>query len=217
MESPISYIKCFPFFNFIVYEAKMKKKSDPVALFAELYEKILQSGALEEPSAMTLATATPDGKPSARVVLLKGYDEHGFVFYTNLESRKAAELKINPQAALCFYWEPIHYQVRIEGSVLQVPEEEADAYFATRPRGSQIGAWASSQSSQLKDRTELETRFRETEQKFEGETIPRPGFWSGFRLAPQRFEFWERRENRLHERFLYVRKNARWEMSLLYP
>lgn len=195
----------------------MKFEPDPIKLFALLYDKIRHLDVLEEPSAVTLATATPDGRPSARVVLLKGFDAGGFVFYTNMESRKATELRANPQASLCFYWEPIHYQVRIEGQAEQVSDEEATAYFAARPRGSKIGAWASFQSSILKDRAELQTRYKEIEEKFAGKEIPRPRFWSGYRLSPERIEFWRRGENRLHERTLYVREQKGWTVSLLYP
>lgn len=194
----------------------MKPETDPIQFFARLYEQVQQSG-LPEPAAMTLATATPEGKPSARVVLLKGFDENGFVFFTNLESQKAHELKSNPYAALCFYWEPIHYQVRATGEVELVSPEEADAYFATRPRGSQIGAWASKQSAVLKDRSELEARFERYAKKFAGQEIPRPDFWSGFRLRPQRIEFWKRQDNRLHERTAYLRENGKWTAKFLYP
>lgn len=168
-------------------------------------------------TAVVLSTTGQHCKPSSRVVLLKEFDDRGFVFYTNLESRKTTELKRNPYAALCFYWESIHYQVRIEGSVEQVSDEEADAYFATRPRGSQIAAWASKQSSTLKDRSELEARFQELEKKFAGKEVPRPPFWSGIRVKPERIEFWKRYENRLHERILYIRKKDTWIRTLLYP
>jgi len=190
--------------------------SDPFELFSKLYAEVQKSD-LEEPSSVTLATATPDGKPSARVVLLKEFDESGFVFYTNLSSRKARELRANPNAALCFYWEPVHHQVRVEGKVSQVADSEADAYFATRPRGSQIGAWASKQSSELADREELAERFSKYEKKFAGKQVPRPDFWSGFRLTPIRMEFWERRENRLHERTQFVREGDTWSVTYLYP
>lgn len=181
-----------------------------------MYQKVANPD-LPETTAVTLATATRDGHPSARVVLLKGFDEHGFVFYTNLGSRKAEELKANPLAALCFYWPSIHHQVRIEGRVEQVSDQDADAYFATRPRGSQIGAWASFQSSTLENRRELEARFQEYEKKFAGQEVARPPFWSGFRLLPELIEFWKGRENRLHERTLYIRQKNGWKVSLLYP
>ncbi len=194
----------------------MKSETAPIELFASLYQKIVDPN-IPESAAATLATATPDGKPSARVVLLKGFDERGFVFYTNLESRKAKEIKTNPYGALCFYWQPIHYQVRIEGKLSQVADEEADAYFATRPRGSQIGAWASQQSAALTSREELETRFLELEKQYAGKIVPRPPFWSGFRLAPSHIEFWKGRENRLHERTLFVKENNTWRVTYLYP
>lgn len=194
----------------------MQTENYPIKRFAQLYQRMTASDA-PEPAAVTLATATSDGKPSARVVLLRGFDENGFVFYTNLESRKAEELRANSFAALCFYWEPIHYQVRVEGRVEQVTDEEADSYFASRPRGSQIGAWASKQSSTLKSREALIARFGKYEEEFEGQTVPRPPFWSGFRLIPQRIEFWQRQENRLHNRELFVKAQNTWTKSSLYP
>ncbi|MFQ5754065.1 MAG: pyridoxamine 5'-phosphate oxidase [bacterium] len=189
---------------------------DPIKKFKLLYHKFAKCN-VPETSAVTLATATADGKHSVRVVLLKGFDSQGFVFYTNLESRKATELRANPHAALCFYWEAIHFQVRVEGRVQQVTDAEADAYFATRPRGSQIGAWASKQSTQIQDKNELVNRFQEYEQKFAGQAVPRPAFWSGYRVIPERIEFWERRENRLHERILYIRHNNAWNIRRLFP
>jgi pyridoxamine 5'-phosphate oxidase len=170
-----------------------------------------------EPSAVVLATADAEGRPSARVVLLKGFDEHGFVFYTNLQSRKGNELQANPHAALCFYWSPLYQQVRVEGRIEIVSDAEADAYFATRPRGSQIGAWASKQSASLKSRDQLEADFQAVEKKFAGREVPRPPFWSGFRLIPERIEFWESRENRLHDRTVYTRENDEWILEKLYP
>src|SRR5271166_6177390 len=143
--------------------------------------------------AMTLATTTPDGRPSARVVLLKGFDTGGFVFYTNLESRKSTELFANPHAALCFLWKSLNRQVRVEGVVEEVADDEADAYFATRPRESQVGAWASDQSRPLADRAELEQRFAEFSRRYGEGAVPRPPHWSGFRVVPQRVEFWQER------------------------
>ena len=189
---------------------------NPIKRFSQLYKQILKSD-LPEPSAATLATATPDGKPSARIILLKGFDERGFVIYTNLESRKAMELRANPRAALCFYWEPIHHQIRIEGEVEQIPAAEANAYFAKRPRGSQIGAWASKQSSVLQDASELAASFQKYEKKFADKEVPRPDFWSGFRLRPHLIEFWERGGNRLHARTVYSLENDEWQIKLLYP
>ncbi len=194
----------------------MAIESEPLQKFQQLYERYQKEG-MPEPSACVLATATPDGKPSARVILLKGFDERGFVFYTNLTSRKAMDLKANPRAALCFYWEPIDYQVRVEGRTQLVAPEEADAYFATRPRGSQIGAWASHQSAPLANRQELQQRAHQYESQFQGREVPRPDFWSGYRLTPEAIEFWRRKENRLHERILYQRHDNEWRQQLLFP
>lgn len=194
----------------------MEIETDPIKRFAQLYNKILKPD-VPETSAMVLSTASPDGKPSARVVLLKSFDEDGFVFYTNLESRKAAELKANPHCALCFYWEHIHYQVRVEGRAAQVSDKEANEYFATRPRDSQISAWASQQSQTLKDRQELEARFKKYERVFADKAVPRPPFWSGYRVIPEHIEFWKRRDSRLHERTVYIRENASWTIKLLFP
>lgn len=194
----------------------MIEPPDPIARFAKIFEQA-KKVVTPEPTAVTLATASADGKPSARVVLLKGFDERGFVFYTNLESKKGAELKANPHAALCFYFPPLYQQVRVEGRVEQVSDAEADAYFITRPRGSQIGAWASKQSALLASREQLEADFKAVEEKFSGREVPRPPFWSGFRLMPERIEFWESREDRLHERTLYSRKNSEWVLEKLYP
>ncbi len=167
--------------------------------------------------AMTLATTTPDGRPSARVVLLKGCDALGFVFYTNLESQKSAELLANPYAALCFLWKSLNRQVRVEGPVEQVADDEADAYFAGRPRDSQIGAWASDQSRPLASRTELERRVQAFSDRFGEGTVPRPVYWSGFRVVPQRVEFWQERPFRLHDRLLFVREGERWRRERLFP
>ncbi len=194
----------------------MIEPSDPIARFAKIFEQA-KKVVTPEPAAVTLATASADGKPSARVVLLKGFDARGFVFYTNLESQKGRELKANPYAALCFYFAPLYQQVRVEGRVEQVSDAEADAYFATRPRGSQIGAWASKQSAPLTSRDQLEADFKKVEEKFIGHEVPRPPFWSGLRLIPERIEFWESREDRLHDRTLYSRQNSEWILEKLYP
>jgi pyridoxamine 5'-phosphate oxidase len=167
--------------------------------------------------AMTLATTTSDGRPSARVVLLKGLDERGFVFYTNLESRKSKELFGSPHAALCFLWKSLDRQVRIEGVVEMVGDEEADAYFAGRPRDSQIGAWASDQSQPLASRAELERRVDEFSRRFGEGEVPRPPYWSGFRVVPQRVEFWQERPSRLHDRILFIREGDVWRRERLFP
>jgi len=166
---------------------------------------------------MTLATATPEGRPSARLVLLKGFDRRGFVFYTNLESRKSEELYANPYAALCFLWKSLNRQVRVEGAVEQVGDDEADAYFASRPRDSQIGAWASDQSRRLESRALLEGRVEEFSRRFDQGTIPRPAYWSGYRVVPQRVEFWQERPSRLHDRLLFVREGEGWRRQRLFP
>lgn len=192
---------------------------DPIELFIELYAQArrLDPLVIREPNAMTLATADESGRPSARLVLLKGVDVRGFTFYTNLESRKARDIAVNPTAALCFYWFPLDVQVRVEGGVTQVADEEADEYFATRPRGSQVGAWASSQSSVIARAGELEERVARYEAEFEGRDVPRPAYWSGFRIAPHRIEFWRNRANRLHDRVLYTRDGGGWRAETLYP
>jgi pyridoxamine 5'-phosphate oxidase len=167
--------------------------------------------------AMTLATAAADGRPSARVVLLKGFDEHGFVFYTNLASRKSTELFANPYAALCFLWKSLNRQVRVEGPVEPVADDEADAYFATRERDSQIGAWASDQSRPLNSRAELERRVAAFSDRFGEGRVPRPATWSGFRVLPRHLEFWQERPFRLHDRLLFIREGEGWRRERLFP
>jgi pyridoxamine 5'-phosphate oxidase len=172
----------------------------------------------EDANAMTLATATPDGMPSARIVLLKGADARGFVFYTNTESRKGDELSTNAHAALLFHWKPLGRQIRIEGKVERVTDAEADAYYATRPRISRLGAWASDQSRDLPDRAALERRLAEYEARYPGDEIPRPPHWSGYRIIPERFEFWQNMPFRLHDRTVYTKAaNGGWTIGKLYP
>ena len=166
---------------------------------------------------MALGTIENGEQPSVRIVLLKDFDERGFVFYTNYEGRKGRHLLAHPRAALCFYWAPIDIQVRIEGTVSKVAEDEADAYFATRARLSQIGAWASRQSQPMERPTDLDDQVAKYEREFEGRPVPRPKFWSGFRVRPETIEFWKARPNRLHERHLYTRDGDRWRIEILYP
>ena len=189
--------------------------------FAEFSEWLALAGAhdgIKEPTAMSLATADASGALSCRIVLLKAHDERGFVFFTNLESAKSRQLIANPQAALCFYWMPLDRQIRIEGTIEAVSEQEADAYFASRPRGSQIGAWASRQSRPLDSRATLERALDELEHRYEGQPIPRPPHWSGWRLKPRRIEFWIQGDYRIHDRWDYqLQTDGSWQRQLLYP
>ena len=190
--------------------------NDPLALFERWFAEA-KAREPNDPEAMALATATGDGRPSVRMVLLKGHDARGFVFYTNLDSRKGAELAANPHASLLFHWKSLRRQVRIEGKVSAVGETEADAYFASRGRDSRLGAWASDQSRPLADRATFEARVEAMRERFAGGDIPRPPRWSGFRLSPQRIEFWSDRDARLLERRLFVATQAGWSEGLLYP
>jgi pyridoxamine 5'-phosphate oxidase len=196
--------------------ARTAAAEDPIALF-EAWMAEAATSEPNDPNAVCLATATPEGRPSARMVLLKGVDPQGFVFYTNLESRKGRELTANPFAALCFHWKTLQRSVRVEGRVEAVSAEEADAYYASRARGSRIGAWASRQSRPLEGRWALEKAVAEYTLKFGVGEIPRPPHWSGFRLLPDRMELWRDMPFRLHERRVFHRAGAGWEMEMLYP
>jgi pyridoxamine 5'-phosphate oxidase len=190
--------------------------ADPFILFEEWFAEAGRSEPADA-NAMTLATCTADGAPSARIVLLKDWDARGFVFYTNKESRKGDELAANPRAALLFHWKSLHRQVRIEGHVEDVTPAEADAYHASRARVSRLGAWASIQSRPLGDRAELERRVAEYEALYPGEAIPRPPYWSGYRLVPARIEFWQDMPFRLHDRNVFTRTPDGWSVGKLYP
>jgi pyridoxamine 5'-phosphate oxidase len=189
--------------------------ADPITEFLNAVERAQAHRVDTAP--VTLATVDADGRPSARVVLIRGADERGFVFHTNYNSRKGRELDATKRAALCFYWPSLDEQIRVEGNVERLPPEESDAYFSSRPRGSQLGAWASNQSEVLASRETLEEEYREIERRFDGLPVPRPPFWGGFRLAPSRFEFWYGRPDRLHDRVLYTRHGDLWRIERLYP
>jgi pyridoxamine 5'-phosphate oxidase len=189
---------------------------DPLEQFEHWFAEAKRAG-VEVPEAMTLATADAEGAPSARMVLLKGAGEDGFVFYTGYGSRKSEELEQNPSAALVLYWRPLGRQVRVEGSVERVSEAESAAYFATRPRGSQLAAWASHQSRPLESREELERRYAELEREYEDRDVPLPPHWGGYCLHPEAIEFWEHRENRLHDRIRYTRAREGWKVERLSP
>ena len=191
-------------------------EADPFDRFETWYRGAAQCG-LKEPTAVALATADPNGQPSVRMVLLKGYDRSGFVFYTSRESRKGRDLGANPKAALCFYWMPLGRSVRVRGAAEPVAEADADAYFASRPRNSQIGAWASRQSRPLESRHALEKRVARFALKHAIGTVPRPPYWTGFRVVPDTIEFWEERPFRLHDRLVYARDGGAWRTERLYP
>ena len=193
--------------------------ADPIARFRDLLAEAerVDRERLPEPTAFALGTVGADGRPAVRMLLLKGVDDGRFVFYTNLESRKGRELAAHPAAAMCFHWQALEIQVRVEGDVAPVVPAVADAYFASRARGSQLGAWASAQSRPIESAGDLERRLAEVERRFEGAPVPRPPHWSGFALAPRRIEFWRNRVSRLHERHVYERSADAWRVSTLYP
>tara|TARA_R110001606_G_scaffold88305_2_gene198625 strand:+ start:2673 stop:3248 length:576 start_codon:yes stop_codon:yes gene_type:complete len=190
--------------------------TDPFSLFETWFAEARETE-INDSNAMTIATADADGQPSARMVLLKGHGPDGFVFYTNQQSRKAGDIAENPKAAILFHWKSLRRQIRIDGQISTVADDLADAYFATRSRDSQLGAWASDQSRPLADRETFEARFAEMTERFEGNDVPRPPHWSGYRLTPARFEFWQDRAHRLHERRTFVRDGDEWTEGLLYP
>jgi pyridoxamine 5'-phosphate oxidase len=191
-------------------------KENPHTLFEEWLSEA-EANEINDPTAMALATANSEGQPSVRMVLLKGHDERGFVFYTNLGSRKSSEITENPNVALLFHWKSLRRQVRVEGPLSQVTDAEADAYFASRARLSRIGAWASDQSQPLESRAVLEARVAEVEKRFEGQDPPRPKDWSGFRVQPRRIEFWQDGAFRLHDRIVYDFENGLWRTQRLFP
>ncbi len=191
-------------------------ENDPFAFFARWFAEA-QASEPNDPNAMTVATTNQEGHPSARIVLLKEWDEKGFVFYTNKESRKGDELRENPRAALLFFWKSLHRQIRIEGTVEHVTDAEADAYYASRPRVSRLGAWASIQSRPLAERAILEGRVKEFEEQFPGEDIPRPAYWSGYRIVPAYMEFWQDMPFRLHDRTVFTRQGDGWTVGKIFP
>lgn len=191
--------------------------ADPFRQFGRWYDAASSAG-LVHPDAFSLATVSADGRPSARMLLLKGFDENGFVFYTNTESRKGEDLRGNTNAAICFWWDKLERSVRIEGKVHGVSQEEADIYFATRPRGSQLGAWASQQSRVIESREYLDKLYHKIELDYADMDIPRPGYWNGYRLVPESIEFWQGRPNRLHDRLRYrKRRDGGWNIERLAP
>lgn len=189
---------------------------DPIKQFRKWFDQALSSDLLDA-NAMSLSTATEEGLPSSRIVLLKGVDKHGFHFYTNYKSRKGKELKQNPHAALCFYWAPLERQVRIEGNVEKLSRKQSEAYFHQRPRLSQLGAWASDQSAKVESRSELKEKFRTIKERFKDQEVPLPDFWGGFRLKPNRIEFWQGRPGRMHDRICYEREDGKWKIFRLSP
>ena len=196
--------------------ARIAPLDEPLNRFLELFERAKKEEK-NDPTATALATATMHGRPSLRIVLLKGVDIKGFVFYTNYQSRKAAELEANSQAAMTFYWPGMYVQVRVEGTLDRTSAEESDAYFESRPHGHRLGAWSSEQSREIESAAELERRFQEVEERFKDREVPRPAHWGGYRITPETIEFWFGKENRMHERELYTRAGNGWTVKLLQP
>ena len=190
---------------------------DPFVQFGMWLDEAVLDETLTEPNAVTVATVDDDGQPSARVVLLRGYDERGFVFFTNYESRKGRELAAHPRAGLLFYWGPLQRQIRIDGTVARLPADESDAYFARRPRGHRLSAWASKQSAVVPDRAFLEAQMARADERFRDVEVPRPPYWGGYRVSPRAFEFWQGRRNRVHDRIAYVRDGDGWRTERLSP
>lgn len=189
---------------------------DPIRQFASWFDEAVKAQLLDV-NAMTLATVSPSGDPAARIVLLKGFDQTGFVFFTNYDSAKGQDLAAHPRACLLFFWVELERQVRITGSVTKVPVAESEDYFRSRPVASQLGAWASAQSTRVAERSQLETRYAELAARYAGQVVPLPSFWGGYRVAPERIEFWQGRQSRLHDRLLYTHDSGEWAISRLSP
>ncbi|WP_354624440.1 pyridoxamine 5'-phosphate oxidase [Psychromonas sp. MME2] len=216
--SLISKIRCaFTLGQGVLIENKaLQSTQDPIAFFKEWLKEAEQTGVVL-PESMSLSTCTPEGRPSSRIVLLKEVDQQGFVFFTNYGSHKASELEANPFAALLFHWNILQRQVRIEGRIERISSEESNSYFQTRGRGSRIGAWASHQSQPLADRETLIERVKYFEDKFQGQEVPLPEFWGGYRVIPERIEFWQGKADRLHDRFVYQVNGNNWDRTRLNP